>query len=227
MGSRILLVEDDRSVSTVVTIVLQRAGFDVDVVTDGRAAVDAALRPGAHDAVLLDLMLPGLDGFEVCRRIRARSAIPIIMVTARDDAADVVAGLELGGDDYVTKPFDSHELVARIRAVLRRSADARRPTTIEIRDLRIDTQAVRVVRGDAEIVLSVTEFKLLAFLAGRAGEAIGRDDLVEHVWGHSYLGDSRLVDMAVLRLRDRLGAAPEPPPYISTVRGVGYRFECG
>ncbi|MGD9796885.1 MAG: response regulator [Acidimicrobiia bacterium] len=227
MAQRILLVEDDRSVREAVSIVLERAGFQVESVTDGGEALDRFTDGPGFEAVILDLMLPTMNGFDVCRAIRAVSRVPIVMLTARDEPADMVAGLELGADDYVTKPFEAAVLAARLRAVLRRvepsGIDAER---LSLRDLTIDEAAFRAYRGEQEIRLTAIEFRLLAELVRHAGSVLTRQVLLERVWGYDYLGDSRLVDMAVKRLRDKL-EVPEQPPYVTTVRGVGYRFERG
>jgi two-component system, OmpR family, response regulator MtrA len=222
---RVLVVEDDASVREAVTLVLEGAGFDVDATTDGAEALDA-FAPSRWDLVLLDVMLPGADGFEVCRSIRARSTVPVVMLTARAETADVVRGLELGADDYVTKPFEPAELTARVRAAVRRSAETV-PPRWRARDLEIDEEAFTVCRGGEELPLSATETKLLIALASRAGQVLSREALLERVWGYDYLGDSRLVDMAVLRLRSKLGEPEAPPPYVETVRSVGYRFAHG
>jgi two-component system, OmpR family, response regulator MtrA len=222
---RVLVVEDDASVREVVRLVLEQGGFEVTAVGDGRAAIDAMQQ--RHDLVVLDLMLPEMSGLDVCRELRRRSALPIVMLTARDETIDVVKGLEVGADDYVTKPFDSRELVARLRAVLRRTTDQRGlpAEPLRERDLQIDESAVRAFRGDVELGLSSIEFRLLAVLVRHAGDALSRGTLLQRVWGYDYLGDSRLIDMAVMRLREKLGEPPAPPPYISAVRGIGYRFE--
>jgi two-component system response regulator MtrA len=174
----------------------------------------------------LDLMLPTIDGFQVCSQIRSRSSVPIVMLTARTDSADVVAGLALGADDYVTKPFVPAELVARAHAAIRR-ASGELCVPWRVRDLEIDESAVSARRGDEDLRLTAMELRLLAALARRPGEAVSREELLELVWGYDYLGDSRLVDMAVLRLRTKLGDPDNDPPYIATVRSVGYRFERG
>jgi two-component system response regulator MtrA len=219
-------VEDDSSVRETVTLVLERSGFEVTAVADGQAAVAEASRSGAHDLMLLDLMLPRLSGLDVCREVRRSSSLPIVMLTARADTADVVAGLELGADDYVTKPFEPVELAARVRAVLRRalgSGDAA-GSVLRVRDVCVDEGAFRALRGERELSLTTTEFRLLAELVRHAGLVLTREVLLERVWGYDYLGDSRLVDMAVMRLREKLGDTAGDG-YVSTVRGVGYRFE--
>jgi two-component system response regulator MtrA len=225
----VLLVEDDASVRAAVTLVLETSGFEVTAVDEGHAAIAEAARIAEYDLVLLDLMLPGVSGLDVCRAVRRASNVPIVMLTARADTADVVAGLELGADDYVTKPFEPAELVARVRAVLRRSTetDGEPGSVLRGRDVVVDEGAFRAHRGDRELKLTATEFRLLAELVRHVGLVLTREVLLERVWGYDYLGDSRLVDMAMMRLRDKLGDPPESPPYVSTVRGVGYRFEGG
>ncbi len=224
MADRVLLVEDDGSVREGVELLLRRAGLEVDAVGDGAAALELASATD-YGAVLLDVMLPGLDGFEVCRRLRVRSQVPIVMLTARDDTADVVAGLELGADDYITKPFEPAEMVARVRAALRRRTSLVTPSVLSFRNLRIDSGACRVYVDDDEIDLSSTEYRLLTELATRPGEALSRTHLLQLVWGYDYLGDSRLVDMAIMRVRDKIGDDSTSPRFITTVRGVGYRFD--
>jgi two-component system, OmpR family, response regulator MtrA len=222
---RLLLVEDDPSVRETASLVLERAGFDVVCAGDGVTALEL-LEQRSFDLVVLDVMLPGMSGFEVCRQLRRETAIPIVMLTARSGAEDVVTGLELGADDYVTKPFEPNVLTARLRAVLRRTShDPAGPLTA--RDLVVDEAASRAARGGADLHLTRIELRLLAELVRHAGEVMSRGVLLDRVWGYDYLGDSRLVDMAVKRLRDKLGEPPEPPPYIATVRSVGYRFERG
>ena len=226
VAARVLVVEDDSSVREAVAFVLERAGLEVLAVGDGAEALVALGQAGDVQLVVLDVMLPSLNGFEVCKAIRARSGVPIIMLTARTDRVDIVTGLEMGADDYVSKPFDTAELTARVRAVLRRSTHGPDDATAgEVRDLLVDEGAFRAFRGSAELLLTTIEFKLLAELVRHGGQVMTREVLLERVWGYDYLGDSRLVDMAVKRLRDKLGEAPAPPAYISTVRGVGYRFE--
>ena len=222
MSALILIVEDDASVREAVTLVLERAGFRVRTAEDGPTALRVA-GEDPPDLVVLDLMLPGQDGFTVCKELRRTSTMPIVMLTARTETAAVVTALELGADDYVTKPFEPAELAARVRAVLRRSGDGVAVTTI--RDLRIDEPGFRAYKGGDELSLTTIEMRLLAELARHAGTVLTREVLLERVWGYDYLGDSRLVDMAIKRLRDKLAPPPEDPPYIATVRGVGYRFE--
>jgi two-component system, OmpR family, response regulator MtrA len=224
-SQRVLLVEDDPSVREAATIVLERAGFAVQSVDDGAKALQAAATRPPFDAVVLDLMLPSMSGFDVCRELRKTSGVPILMLTARDDVTDVVAGLELGADDYLTKPFEPAELAARLRAVLRRTSERTGARGSATRDLLVDEAAFRAFQRDEEVPLTTIEFRLLAELVRNAGNVLTRGVLLERVWGYDYLGDSRLVDMAVKRLRDKLGEPSQPPPYISTVRGVGYRFE--
>jgi DNA-binding response OmpR family regulator len=221
---RLLLVEDDRSIREVTTLGLTRAGFDVTACGDGREALDRFAR-SPFDLVLLDMMLPGADGFEVCREIRRSHRTPIVMLTARADSHDVVAGLELGADDYVTKPFELPVLIARVRAVLRRDAAPEQPQLRRVGDLEIDEAAFQARRDGRDLGLTATEFRLLCELAGRPGQVFTRELLLEQVWGYDFLGDSRLVDVAVQRLRAKLEADPGRPVLISTVRGVGYRFE--
>lgn len=225
MTHRVLVVEDDESVREAVTLVLEAADFDVASVTDGREALSLVDR-GSFDLVVLDLMLPSMHGFDVCREIRSRSRVPIVMLTARAETTDIVAGLEMGADDYVIKPFEPTELAARARAAVRRAGDPVRPRWTA-RDLDIDEEAFRIQRSGEEVPLSATETRLLIALASRPGQVLGREELLEQVWGYDYLGDSRLVDMAVLRLRAKLGEPPAPPPYIETVRSMGYRFGDG
>ena len=224
MDERVLLVEDDASIRELAATGLGAAGFRVETAADGREALtrfDAV----APDVVVLDLMLPELDGYEVCRELRARSQVPIVMLSARTDTVDVVVGLELGADDYVTKPFEVAELAARVRAVLRRSAPASSDGVIRIRDLEIDPAAFRVRKGGEEIALTATELRLLLELARRPNQVFTRELLLELVWSYDYLGDSRLVDVAVQRLRAKVEDDPAHPALIRTVRGVGYRLE--
>ncbi|MBA3604838.1 MAG: response regulator transcription factor [Acidimicrobiia bacterium] len=228
MTSRVLLVEDDAIVRDAVALVLERQGFSVTPVADGADAIEEGVH-GGHDLIVLDLMLPTVDGLEVCREVRKTSRVPIVMLTARADTNDVVAGLELGADDYVTKPFEPAVLAARIRSVLRRSDDDNTPAGIDgvlaARGITVDVESQRAFRGEEELLLTRTEWRLLVELLSNAAKVLTREHLLEAVWGYDYLGDSRLVDMAVKRLRDKLGEPDRPPSYVTTVRGVGYRFE--
>jgi two-component system response regulator MtrA len=225
VATTVLLVEDDDAIRESTAMVLERMGMASTGVADGPAAIEALTNDGAFDLVVLDLMLPGLDGLDVCREIRRVSHLPIIIVSARDDIVDVVTGLELGADDYVTKPFDGRELAARIRAVLRRVDNVADDDALRVRDLIVDVAGHRARRGDTELDLSTTEFKLLVELARHPGQVLTREVLLERVWRTDYLGDSRLVDMAVKRLRDKLQEDSPGTTYITTVRGAGYRFE--
>jgi two-component system, OmpR family, response regulator MtrA len=226
VNERVLLVEDDASIRESTSLGLERAGFRVTTAADGAEAVDR-FRRDRFDLVVLDLMLPELDGFEVCRRLRGESRVPILMLTARTDATDVVAGLELGADDYVTKPFDLPILVARARALVRRSLGGGSEDVLRVADIAIDRAAFTARRGEADLSLTTTEFRLLAALAGRPGQVFTREMLLELVWGYDYLGDSRLVDVAVQRLRAKVEEDPAHPRRLVTVRGVGYRLEKG
>jgi len=221
---RVLVVEDDRTVRETATLLMERAGLRVTAVDDGQKAVDTIVRDH-FDLILLDVMLPSLDGFQVCRIIRQDSQVPIVMLTARARTADTVTGLELGADDYVTKPFNGAELIARVRAALRRRIDETGPPVVSISDLNIDTSSLLVTQEGRSIDLTATEFRLLVELVRSPGGVKSREVLLERVWGYDYLGDSRLVDMAVKRLRDKLDDDARCPRYIATVRGVGYRFE--
>lgn len=218
-----LLVEDDPSIREVTTLALEAAGFRVTAARDGREGL-AQYRSGHYDVVVLDVMLPALDGYEVCRQIRRESAVPIVMLSAKSDTVDVVVGLELGADDYVTKPFEAAELVARLRAVLRRTQAPEEPVIVA-GDLAIDAAAYRVRRAGEEVSLTATEFRLLLELARRPGQVFTRELLLQLVWNYDFLGDSRLVDVAVQRLRSKIEPDPKQPRHILTVRGVGYRFE--
>ena len=224
MNERILFVEDDDSLRESATLVLERVGFAVTAVGDGQEALDI-FSSSRFDLVLLDVMLPSVDGFDVCREIRRTARTPIVMLTARTETAEVVAGLELGADDYVTKPFERSELVARVRAVLRRGVPDNETTVLRVGGLEIDPDAFRVSNDGVALELTATEFRLLLELVRHSGRVLTRELLLDRVWGYDYLGDSRLVDMAVKRVRDKLGDDPRTPRYITTVRGVGYRFD--
>jgi len=223
VDARVLLVEDDRSIREMTAVGLRRAGFDVTTAAAGDEAL-AAVGAGRFDVLVLDVMLPGRDGFEVCREVRRTRSTPILMLTARADSHDIVTGLELGADDYVTKPFELPVLIARLRAVLRRGVAPEQPERRTVGDLEIDEAAFRARRAGRELTLTATEFRLLAQLAARPGQVYTRELLLEQVWGYDFLGDSRLVDVAVQRLRAKVDAEGLPP-LITTVRGVGYRLE--
>jgi DNA-binding response OmpR family regulator len=224
VDERVLVVEDDPSIRELIALGLTRAGFRVTGTGDGRDGLMRA-RNDPFDVVLLDVMLPSLDGFEVCRELRKSSRIPVIMLTARTDTTDIVVGLELGADDYVTKPFEIPELIARIRAVLRRSGPEPQEPVVQIADLEIDPTGYVVRRAGRELELTATEFRLLLELARSAGRVLTREVLLSRVWNYDYLGDSRLVDVAVQRLRGKVEADPANPDLIRTVRGVGYRID--
>ena len=221
MTSRILVVDDDTALAEMIGIVLRTEGFEPVFCADGAAAVDA-WRTQRPDLVLLDLMLPGMDGIEICTRIRAESGVPIIMLTARTDTADVVRGLESGADDYIVKPFNPKELVARIRTRLR-PAQAPADEMLRIGDLVVDVAAHEVRRGDSPIALTPLEFELLVALAEKPQQVFSREMLLEQVWGYHYKADTRLVNVHVQRLRAKIEADPDNPRIVTTVRGVGYR----
>jgi len=226
VNEHVLLVEDDPSIREVATLGLEQAGFRVTASGDGREGL-LRFRQGSFDLVVLDVMLPSLDGFEVLREIRGESRAPVVMLSARDELHDIVVGLELGADDYVTKPFELPELVARIKAVLRRSVTAPTESVIAVDGLEIDPAAFSVRREGQDLELTATEFRLLLELARRPKQVFTRELLLELVWNYDYLGDSRLVAVAVQRLRAKVEADPANPRLIKTVRGVGYRFDPG
>jgi len=224
--TRVLVVEDEESFSDALSFMLRREGYEVGVAADGAAALDEFDRHGA-DLVLLDLMLPGISGTEVCRTLRQRSAVPIIMVTAKDGEVDKVVGLELGADDYVTKPFSSRELVARIRAVLRRRGEPEEmlPSILEAGPVRIDVDRhVVAVRGET-VAMPLKEFDLLELLVRNAGRVLTRGQIIDRVWGSDYVGDTKTLDVHVKRLRAKIEEDPHHPSLILTVRGLGYKFE--
>ena len=224
--TRVLVVEDEESFSDALSFMLRREGYEVGIATDGTEALAEFDRHGA-DLVLLDLMLPGISGTEVCRTLRQRSSVPIIMVTAKDGEVDKVVGLELGADDYVTKPFSSRELVARIRAVLRRKGEPEDllPSVIEVGPIRVDVDRhVVVVRGET-VAMPLKEFDLLEILMRNAGRVLTRSQLIDRVWGSDYVGDTKTLDVHVKRLRAKIEEDPSNPVILQTVRGLGYKVE--
>jgi two-component system, OmpR family, response regulator RegX3 len=224
--TKVLVVEDEESFSDALSYMLRREQYDVEVAADGHEALRSFERSGA-DIVLLDLMLPGLSGTEVCRELRARSNVPIIMVTARDSEVDKVVGLELGADDYVTKPFSSRELVARIRAVLRRGTEPEELifNVVEAGPVRMDVERHVVTVDGRQVALPLKEFDLLELLLRNAGRVLTRGQLIDRVWGADYVGDTKTLDVHVKRLRAKIEPDPANPKYLVTVRGLGYKFE--
>jgi two-component system, OmpR family, response regulator RegX3 len=224
--TRVLVVEDEESFSDALSYMLRKEGFEPVVAGTGPAALAEFDRGGA-DIVLLDLMLPGLPGTEVCRQLRTRSSVPIIMLTAKDAEVDKVVGLELGADDYVTKPYSARELVARIRAVLRRRGDVEAPveSALEAGPVRMDVER-HVVSVDGEpVALPLKEFDLLELLMRNAGRVLTRVQLIDRVWGSDYVGDTKTLDVHVKRLRAKIEPDPANPKYLVTVRGLGYKLE--
>jgi len=224
--TRVLVVEDEESFSDALSYMLRKEGYEVTVATNGPDALDAFDRHGA-DLVLLDLMLPGIPGTEVCRTIRQRSSVPVIMLTAKDSEIDKVVGLELGADDYVTKPFSSRELVARIRAVLRRGGEPEDlvPPTLQVGPVRMDVERHLVSVDGKSVKLPLKEFDLLEVLLRNAGRVLTRMQLIDRVWGSDYVGDTKTLDVHVKRLRAKIEPDPANPQHIVTLRGLGYKFE--
>jgi len=222
--SQVLLVEDDAGVAELLALALRSLGHSVTTAEDGLAGLEAAAR-NRFDVMLLDVMMPGIDGFETARRLRAASILPIIMLTARSDPIDIVAGLECGADDYVTKPAEPRVLDARIKAVLRRTTPQGPDATLRLGSLWIDTLAMTVTRDGEPVCLTPTELRLLVELAEHRGQVLSRHQLLQRVWGYGYAGDSRLVDAVVQRLRAKIEPTPARPNYIHTVRGIGYRMD--
>ncbi|WP_353648818.1 response regulator transcription factor [Nakamurella sp. A5-74] len=224
--TRVLIVEDEESMSEPLSFLLKREGFDTTVADSGPAALVEFDRNGA-DIVLLDLMLPGMSGTEVCKQLRARASVPVIMVTARDSEIDKVVGLELGADDYVTKPYSARELIARIRAVLRRGIEAEdiEETVLQVNTVRMDVERHVVSVGGAEIPLPLKEFDLLEYLLRNAGRVLTRGQLIDRVWGSDYVGDTKTLDVHVKRLRAKIEPDPANPRHLVTVRGLGYKLE--
>ena len=224
--TRVLVVEDEESFSDALTFMLEREGYEVAVAADGNVALEKFEKSGA-DILLLDLMLPGLPGTEVCRQIRTRSQVPIIMLTAKDGEVDKVVGLELGADDYVTKPFSSRELLARIRAVLRRNGELEEllPVAIEAGPVRMDVDRhVVTVRGE-QVSMPLKEFDLLEILVSNSGRVLTRAQLIDRVWGSDYVGDTKTLDVHIKRLRAKVEIDPAHPVHLVTVRGLGYKYD--
>ena len=225
--TRILLVEDESALSEPLSFLLEREGYEVIVTEDGPGAINEFDQNGT-DLILLDLMLPGIPGTEVCREIRTRSTVPIIMLTAKDSEVDIVVGLELGADDYVTKPYSTRELVARIRAVLRRHEDQSATdvdSMLTAGTVRMDVERHAVTVSGELVNMPLKEFELLEFLLRNAGRVLTRGQLIDRVWGTDYFGDTKTLDVHIKRIRSRIEAAPSEPVMLVTVRGLGYRFE--
>ncbi|MBV9844414.1 MAG: response regulator transcription factor [Kutzneria sp.] len=224
--TRVLIVEDEESFADPLAFLLRKEGFTASVATTGQQALAEFDRTGA-DIVLLDLMLPGMSGTDVCRALRQRSAVPVIMVTARDSEIDKVVGLELGADDYVTKPYSARELIARIRAVLRRGteSDELQAQVIMAGPVRMDVGRHVVTVAGGEVSLPLKEFDLLEYLLRNAGRVLTRGQLIDRVWGSDYVGDTKTLDVHVKRLRSKIEPDPSLPRYLITVRGLGYKFE--
>ncbi|CAB1129729.1 two-component response regulator [Candidatus Hydrogenisulfobacillus filiaventi] len=229
-GERVLVVDDEPAIVELVQYNLEREGFVVDTEADGPAALRRA-RSERPDLIILDVMLPGMSGLEVCRALRQEMDVPILMLTARKDEVDRVLGLELGADDYVTKPFSPRELVARVKAILRRSQKGREADAgggaVGIRGLLVDPARRRVELDGQPVDLTFTEFELLQTLARNPGRAFSREELLSRVWGEDFFGDVRTVDVHIRHLREKLKEDPQNPRYLETVRGVGYRFKEG
>ena len=225
--ARILVVEDESSFSEAISFLLRKEGFEVGVAESGQAGIDDFERNGA-DLILLDLMLPGLSGTEVCRQIRSKSQVPIIMLTAKDTEIDKVVGLELGADDYVTKPYSSRELIARINAVMRRSQNPDveiENGIIAIGPVRLDVDRHQMSLDGKVVALPLKEFELLEFLMRNSGRVLTRTQLIDRVWGSDYFGDTKTLDVHIKRLRAKIEVDPANPIFIQTVRGLGYKFE--
>ncbi|GAA1252531.1 response regulator transcription factor [Oryzihumus leptocrescens] len=224
--TRILVVEDEQSFSDPLSYLLRKEGYEVAIAETGPQALEEFERSGA-DLVLLDLMLPGLSGEDVCRALRQRSNVPVIMLTAKDSEIDKVVGLELGADDYVTKPYSSRELLARVKAVLRRGHEPEdlMPSTLESGPVRMDVERHVVTVNGAQTALPLKEFELLEMLLRNAGRVLTRMQLIDRVWGSDYVGDTKTLDVHVKRLRAKVEPDPANPRFIVTVRGLGYKFE--
>ncbi|HEY0498568.1 MAG TPA: response regulator transcription factor [Kutzneria sp.] len=224
--TRVLIVEDEESFADPLAFLLRKEGFTAALAGTGQEALEEFDRNGA-DIVLLDLMLPGMSGTDVCKALRQRSAVPVIMVTARDSEIDKVVGLELGADDYVTKPYSARELIARIRAVLRRGGESEEllPQVLEAGPVRMDVERHVVTVAGAEVSLPLKEFDLLEYLLRNVGRVLTRGQLIDRVWGADYVGDTKTLDVHVKRLRSKIEPDPSAPQHLVTVRGLGYKFE--
>ncbi|MGW3468286.1 response regulator [Saccharopolyspora sp. NPDC000995] len=224
--TRVLIVEDEESFADPLAFLLRKEGFTAAVAANGPQALDEFDRNGA-DIVLLDLMLPGMSGTDVCKQLRQRSSVPVIMVTARDSEIDKVVGLELGADDYVTKPYSARELIARVRAVLRRRGEAEdlQPQVLAAGPVRMDVERHVVTVDGADVNLPLKEFDLLEYLLRNVGRVLTRGQLIDRVWGADYVGDTKTLDVHVKRLRSKVEPDPADPRYLITVRGLGYKFE--
>jgi two-component system response regulator RegX3 len=224
--TRVLIVEDEKSLSEPLAFLLDREGYETTIVADGPSALAEFDRNGS-DLVLLDLMLPGIPGTEVCREIRTRSQVPIIMLTAKDSEVDVVVGLELGADDYVTKPYSTRELLARIRAVMRRRVDQDDDDApvLVAGDVRMDIERHTVAVRGKETAMPLKEFELLELLLRNSGRVLTRGQLIDRVWGADYFGDTKTLDVHIKRIRSKIETSPSEPTMLVTVRGLGYRFE--
>lgn len=226
--TKILVVEDEKSFSEPLSFLLGKEGYNVEVAESGTDAVAKFNKNGA-DLILLDLMLPGISGTDVCKEIRSHSMVPIIMLTAKDDEVDTVIGLELGADDYVTKPYSSRELLARIKAVLRRKGDFQleegESTTVQVGEIKLDSDRHIVSFKGENVALPLKEFELLEFLMRNAGRVLTRIQIIDRIWGNDYVGDTKTLDVHIKRLRSKLEADPANPELIQTVRGLGYKME--
>ncbi|MGH3928069.1 MAG: response regulator, partial [Pseudonocardiaceae bacterium] len=225
----VMIVEDEESFADPLAFLLRKEGFSTAVATTGSAALEEFDRNGA-DIVLLDLMLPGMSGTDVCKQLRARSAVPVIMVTARDSEIDKVVGLELGADDYITKPYSARELIARIRAVLRRGGEVDGdatlgPSVLEAGPVRMDVERHTVTVAGQEVGLPLKEFDLLEYLLRNVGRVLTRGQLIDRVWGADYVGDTKTLDVHVKRLRSKIERDPSSPEHLVTVRGLGYKYD--
>ena len=223
--TRILIVEDEASLSEPLAYLLEREGYETTIAEDGLTAV-SEFEKNSADLILLDLMLPGLPGTEVCRQIRAVSNVPIIMLTAKDGEVDIVVGLELGADDYMTKPYSTRELLARIRAVLRRRIETvDTEAMLSAGDVRMDVERHTVSVSGTDVALPLKEFELLEYLLRNAGRVLTRGQLIDRVWGADYFGDTKTLDVHIKRIRSKIESTPSEPTMLVTVRGLGYRFE--